>query len=49
MRELHSARRDDERCFRKCKPFRAIATHYDKTQCNVLAGVHLAASAISPT
>ncbi|MDP9373296.1 MAG: IS5/IS1182 family transposase, partial [Chloroflexota bacterium] len=32
--------------FCKLKQFRAIATRYDKTKCNFLAAVYLAASAI---
>ncbi len=43
---MHSARHLVENCFCKPKPFRGIATRYDKTKRNFLAGVHLAASAI---
>jgi hypothetical protein len=32
--------------FCKRKPFRGIATRYDETKCNFLAGVHLAVSLI---
>ena len=35
-----------ENFFAKLKQFRAIATRYDKTARNFLAGVHLAAAAI---
>ena len=45
-RHLYKARHLIENFFAKLKPFRAIATRYDKTARNVLAGVHLAATAI---
>ncbi|MCU4160284.1 transposase [Acidiphilium sp. AL] len=35
-----------ENFFAKLKQFRAIATRYDKTARNFLAGVHLTATAI---
>jgi transposase len=45
-RELYKVRHLIENFFAKLKQFRAIATRYDKTARNFLAGVHLAASAI---
>ncbi len=45
-RDLYRARHLVENFFAKLKQFRAIATRYDKTARNFLAGVHLAASAI---
>jgi len=45
-RELYKARHLIENFFAKLKQFRAIATRYDKTARNFLAGIHLAASAI---
>jgi transposase len=45
-KELYKARHLIENFFAKLKQFRAIATRYDKTARNFLAGVHLAASAI---
>ena len=45
-RHLYKARHLIENFFAKLKQFRAIATRYDKTARNFLAGVHLAASAI---
>ena len=45
-RELYKARHLIENFFAKIKQFRAIATRYDKTARNFLAGVYLAASAI---
>ena len=45
-RELYAARHLIENFFAKLKQFRAIATRYDKTARNFLAGVHLAAAAI---
>jgi transposase len=42
----YAARHLIEHFFCKLKQFRAIATRYDKTKRNFLAGVHLAASAI---
>ena len=44
--ELYEARHLIENLFCKLKPFRAIATRYDKTKRNFLAAVYLAASAI---
>lgn len=43
---LYKTRHLIENFFAKLKQFRAIATRYDKTACNFLAGVHLAAAAI---
>jgi transposase len=43
---LYEARHLIEHFFCKLKQFRAIATRYDKTTCNFLAAVYLAASAI---
>jgi transposase len=45
-RDLYKARHLIENVFAKLKQFRAIATRYDKTARNVLAGIHLAATAI---
>lgn len=45
-RDLYKARHLIENFFAKLKQFRAIATRYDKTARNFLAGVHLTASAI---
>jgi transposase len=43
---LYKARHLIENFFAKLKQYRAIATRYDKTARNFLAGVHLAASVI---
>ena len=45
-RDLYKARHLIENFFAKLKQFRAIATRYDKTARNFLAGVHLAAATI---
>jgi len=45
-RDLYKARHLIENFFAKLKQFRAIATRYDKTARNSLAGIHLAAAAI---
>ena len=45
-RDIYKARHLIENFFAKLKQFRAIATRYDKTARNFLAGVHLTASAI---
>ncbi len=45
-RALYKARHLIENFFAKLKQFRAIATRYDKTARNFLAGIHLAAVAI---
>jgi transposase len=45
-KETYKARHLIENFFAKLKQYRAIATRYDKTARNFLAGIHLAASAI---
>ncbi len=45
-RDLYAARHLIENFFCKLKQYRAIATRYDKTKRNFLAGVHLAATVI---
>ena len=45
-RDMFKARHAIENFFAKLKQFRAIATRYDKTARNFLAGVHLAAAVI---
>ena len=45
-RDLYAARHLVEHFFSKLKQFRGIATRYDKTRRNFLAGVCLAATAI---
>lgn len=45
-RDIYKARHLIENFFAKLKQFRAIATRYDKTARNFLAGVHLTATAI---
>ena len=45
-RDLYKARHLIENFFAKLKQFRAIATRYDKTARNFLAGIQLAATAI---
>ena len=45
-RDLYKARHLIENFFAKLKQFRAIATRYDKTARNFLAGVYLASTAI---
>jgi transposase len=45
-KELYKARHLIENFFAKLKPFRAIATRYDKTARNFLAAVYLAADVI---
>ena len=44
--DLDKARHLIENFFAKLKPFRAIATRYDKTARCFLAGIHLAAAVI---
>lgn len=39
-RELYKTRHPIENFFARLKPFRAIATRYDKTACNFLGAVH---------
>ena len=45
-RDLYKTRHLIENFFAKLKQFRAIATRYDKTARNFLAGIHLAATTI---
>ena len=45
-KDLYEARHLIENFFAKLKQFRAIATRYDKTACNFLGAIHLAAAAI---
>jgi transposase len=45
-KELYKARHLMENFYCKLKQFRAIATRYDKTARNFLAGIHLAAAVI---
>ena len=45
-KDLYAARHRIENFFCKLKQFRAIATRYDKTARNFLAGIHLAAAVI---
>jgi transposase len=45
-KELYKARHLMENFFCKLKQYRAIATRYDKTARNFLAGIHLAAAVI---
>lgn len=45
-KELYKARHLIENFFCKLKQYRAIATRYDKTACNFLAAVYLAASVV---
>jgi transposase len=45
-KHLYRARHVVENFFAKLKQYRAIATRYDKTACNFLGGVLLAASVI---
>jgi transposase len=45
-KHLYKARHLIENFFCKLKQFRAIATRYDKTARNFVAGIHLAASII---
>lgn len=43
-RHLYKARLLIENFFARLKQYRAIATRYDKTACNFLGAVHLAAA-----
>ena len=45
-KDLYGARHLIENFFCKLKQYRAIATRYDKTACNFLAAVYLAASVV---
>ncbi len=46
-RDLYAARHLIEHFFCRLKQYRAIATRYDKTKRNFLAGIHLAATLIT--
>ena len=45
-RDLYKARHAIENFFARLKQYRAIATRYDKTACNFLGAIHLAAAVI---
>lgn len=45
-KQLYQARHLIENLFAKLKQYRAIATRYDKTDCNFLGAIYLAASII---
>jgi transposase len=45
-KDLYKARHLIENFYCKLKQYRAIATRYDKTARNFLAGIHLAAAVI---
>jgi transposase len=45
-RELYKARHLIENFFARLKQYRAIATRYDKTACNFLGAIHLAATVV---
>jgi transposase len=45
-RHLYRARHLIENFFAKLKQYRAIATRYDKTACNFLGAIHLAATVV---
>jgi transposase len=45
-RHLYQARHLIENFFSKLKQYRAIATRYDKTACNFLGAIHLAAAVV---
>ena len=45
-KQLYASRHLIENFFCKLKQYRAIATRYDKTACNFLAAIHLAAVVI---
>lgn len=45
-KELYKARHLIENLFAKLKQYRGIATRYDKTACNFLGAIYLAASII---
>lgn len=44
--ELYKARHLIENFFARLKQYRAIATRYDKTACNFLGAIHLAAAIV---
>ncbi len=45
-RDLYKARHLIENFFARLKQYRAIATRYDKTACNFLGAIHLAATIV---
>jgi transposase len=45
-RDLYKARHLIENFFARLKQYRAIATRYDKTACNFLGAIHLAAAVV---
>ena len=45
-RHIYQARHLIENFFARLKQYRAIATRYDKTACNFLGAIHLAAAVI---
>lgn len=45
-RHLYKARHLIENLFARLKQYRAIATRYDKTTCNFLGAIHLAAAMV---
>jgi transposase len=45
-RALYKARHLIENFFARLKQYRAIATRYDKTACNFLGAIHLAATVV---
>lgn len=45
-RDLYKARHLIENFFARLKQYRGIATRYDKTACNFLGAIHLAASMV---
>ena len=45
-RQLYQARHLIENFFARLKQYRAIATRYDKTACNFLGAIHLAAAVV---
>lgn len=45
-RDLYKARHLIENFFARLKQYRAIATRYDKTACNFLGAIHLAAAIV---
>jgi transposase len=47
-KHLYRARHLIEQFFNKLKQYRSIATRYDRTACNFLGAIHLAAAVIWP-
>ena len=45
-RDLYKTRHLIENFFARLKQYRAIATRYDKTACNFLGAIHLAAAVV---